>query len=343
MASNLILWRSIASATSEVVTLTNGSRIINLPCSAETIRGFSHVTDILLNESAWGPTEELLNSLFPMQSLVLDPVFVLSSTPSGQTGLFWECWNSPAWTKLPVVPTSMNPYVPPGFLELQREAMSMDAYRSEYEAVFVSAQSFFFDEELIRSCIEDYEPGEGGRDESKRYVLGVDWGRTRDASVFSVLSVDEDENMKVELVKGFTGTPFTVQQAYIQYLHGLYRFGSIVSEYAGLGIGPTESLEGAGLPVERFVPTVAEKLRAYDAVKLAMEQSRLKVPASERTLILELRMLSFKVNPSGSISIHAPGASHDDQATSLALAVFGAQSIGSSLGLVDLEAMGIEI
>jgi len=339
LARNRKLYQSIQVATTEKIAFTNGSEIIILPCSAETVRGFTHVSDLILNEAAHGPDQSLLNAILPSQAAIEQPVFVMSSTPLGKTGIFWEAWDSGAYLNLGPVATSQNPYVSKDFIESQRRIMPRDAFLAEYEAVFLSSQTSFFDEKSIAKCLAEYDYSLA-RDPAKQYFLGWDAGRIRDASVLLVLSRDSDGNLKVEYVKAFHEVPFPEQVAYLEMLSQVFHFEAICLEDTGLSMPLCDTLERRGYPVNRFKPTLAKKLEAYSELKKVLEEGRITLPRAETRLIDQLRMLGFKVLSSGNITIHHSSESiGDDYCDALALATVVAVESESPIGLIDGSAL----
>ncbi len=70
--------------------LTNGSRIISLPSKEETIRGFSGVRLLVIDEAARVP-DELYFAVRPMLA-VSGGHLVALSTPWGRRGWFYDAW-----------------------------------------------------------------------------------------------------------------------------------------------------------------------------------------------------------------------------------------------------------
>jgi len=339
LARNRKLYQSIEAATTEKILFTNGSEIIILPCSSETIRGFTHVSDLILNEAAHGPDQQLLNAILPSQAALKDPVFVMSSTPLGKTGIFWDAWSSGLYHNLGPVKTEENPYVSEEFVEAQRRVLPRDAFLAEYEAKFLSSQTSFFDERALSKCLAEYDYALV-RDPAKQYFLGWDAGRLRDASVLLALSRDTDGNLKVEYVKAFLETSFSEQLAYVAMLNQIFQFNAICLEDTGLSMPLCDTLERRGYPVERFKPTVTRKLEAYSQLKKVVEEGKIKLPIGEPRLIDQLRMLSFKVLPSGNVAIHHSSESiGDDYADALALATVVAVESESPISLIDGSAL----
>ena len=110
------------------------------------------------------------------------------------------------------------------------------------------------------------------------------------------------------------------QVAFVRHLHNVFRFRSVVSEYAGLGIGPTDQLQrDIGKTVESFKASVERKALGYDHLKSRLERGTLTIPMHAK-LMAELRTLEFRLTPSGAMTIHHPGGGSDDFADALMFA-----------------------
>ena len=70
--------------------LSNGSRIISLPGSERTVRGYSAATLIVIDEASRVP-DDLVAAVRPMLATTNGRLVVLS-TPSGKRGFFHETW-----------------------------------------------------------------------------------------------------------------------------------------------------------------------------------------------------------------------------------------------------------
>jgi hypothetical protein len=71
--------------------LANGSRIISLPGDEETIRGYSGVTTLIVDEAARVP-DALYYSVRPMLAVSKGRLVCLS-TPFGKRGWFFDVWH----------------------------------------------------------------------------------------------------------------------------------------------------------------------------------------------------------------------------------------------------------
>src|SRR5215204_3350237 len=88
------------SETALTVTLGNGSRIVSLPGKEGTVRGYSGVALLVIDESAWVPND-LYASVRPMLAVSAGRLIALS-TPHGTRGWWYEAWrgsDGSAWER----------------------------------------------------------------------------------------------------------------------------------------------------------------------------------------------------------------------------------------------------
>ncbi len=82
----------------------NGSRIIALPGTEKSVRGYSKPTTIILDEAARVP-DMTYKALRPMRTGSDESQLILLSTPWNEAGFFFEEWTkNPTWKKIYVVP-----------------------------------------------------------------------------------------------------------------------------------------------------------------------------------------------------------------------------------------------
>ena len=146
------------------ILLPNRSRIVGLPGNEATVRGFSAVGLMLVDEAS-RVSDELYMALRPMLA-VSGGTLWLMSTPFGRRGFFLEAWQEasrqsaagPSWECLRV-PAQECPRIPREFLEEERRTMGDKWYRQEYECEFIDEVSGVFNRETVEGAIrEDVEP-----------------------------------------------------------------------------------------------------------------------------------------------------------------------------------------
>lgn len=116
------------------LSLENGSRIISLPGSEETIRGMSGVRLLVLDEAARIP-DALYMSVRPMLA-VSGGRLVLLSSPFGSRGFFWEEYQRREKWDYFEVNAYQCPRISEEFLEDERESMGDWWFEQEYMCKF---------------------------------------------------------------------------------------------------------------------------------------------------------------------------------------------------------------
>lgn len=138
-------------------TFGNGSRIVSLPASESTIRGFSAV-DLLIEDEAARVDDELYKAVRPMLA-VSGGRLILASTPWGQRGHFYDEWRDggDAWRRVTLKATD-NPRITPAFLDEERLALGDAWFRSEYLCEFTDTTNNVFRSEDIRNALSGDTP-----------------------------------------------------------------------------------------------------------------------------------------------------------------------------------------
>src|SRR5712692_5798245 len=105
--------------TAEELEFTNGSRIVCLPCAEETIRGYSNVSLLVIDEAARVP-DDLYRAVRPMLA-VSNGRMICLSTPYGKRGFFWDAWANGGsdWQRIEI-PAAKIPRITPEFLIQER-------------------------------------------------------------------------------------------------------------------------------------------------------------------------------------------------------------------------------
>ena len=142
------------------VEFENGSRIVSLPGREETVRGYSGVDLIIVDEAARVP-DELYFSVRPMLA-VSRGQFIALSTPFGKDGWFADSWigadlepdepdeegGEGGWLRMKATAESCL-RITPQFLKQERKTMGEWWYEQEYLCKFKDNVDTVFDSEAI--------------------------------------------------------------------------------------------------------------------------------------------------------------------------------------------------
>jgi hypothetical protein len=131
--------------------LENGSRIVTLPGTEKTIRGFSGTTLLVVDEAA-RVDDALYFAVRPMLA-VSGGALMMLSTPYGKRGVFFEEWIGGAGWERYEVPASQCPRITSTFLEEEWRSLPSRVYRQEYECSFEETEASVFSYELVEQAI----------------------------------------------------------------------------------------------------------------------------------------------------------------------------------------------
>jgi phage FluMu gp28-like protein len=138
------------------MVLSNGSRIEALPGTEKTIRGFSGV-DLLVVDEASRIDDGLFYAVSPMLA-VSGGRIVLLSTPYGKRGVFYQEWTEGVGWERYEVPASECPRIPADFLENERRSMPEWWYAQEYNCEFRETEDQIFSNDMIVAARDDDLP-----------------------------------------------------------------------------------------------------------------------------------------------------------------------------------------
>ena len=131
--------------------LENRSRIITLPGSEKTVRGFSGAALLVVDEAA-RVEDSLYYAVRPMLAVSGGSLMMLS-TPFGKRGAFFEEWtNGIGWERYEV-PANQCPRISEAFLEEERRSLPRRVYRQEYECSFEETDDQVFSFEDVAAAI----------------------------------------------------------------------------------------------------------------------------------------------------------------------------------------------
>jgi hypothetical protein len=138
--------------------LSNGSRIVALPGMAGTIRGYSGVRLLVVDEAS-RVQDELMAAVRPMLAVSGGRLLALS-TPWGKRGWWYRAWEQGGATWERVKVTALDcPRISSAFLEEERRELGDLFYQSEYMCRFVDTVDQVFATDLVMAAVStDVQP-----------------------------------------------------------------------------------------------------------------------------------------------------------------------------------------
>lgn len=233
------------------------------------------------------------------------------STPKGTANYFHTLYQrgqdsqSAEWASWRM-PTSSNPFMPASEIDAARRDLTDLAFAQEYLAEFVAWAGAVF--RRITDCVQPITP-------TPAAMIGVDWGRTGDYTVFVALSA-AGHVIAIDRFRGLEYAQQRVRLAEFWKRHGARCW--IVAEANSMGGPVVEQLQADRLPVQGFLTTGPSKASIIQGLALAFERGTIRIP-NDPVLIGELQAFEGNRSPSGNMRYGAPSGLHDDTVMALAI------------------------
>jgi hypothetical protein len=134
--------------------LANGSRIVSLPGKEATIRGYSGVSLLVVDEASRVP-DPLYQAVRPMLAVSAGRI-VLLSTPWGRRGFFHHEWTEggPTWQRVKITARDV-PRISDAWLEEERARIGDWWFRQEYLCEFVETEDSVFSYDTVMAAVSD--------------------------------------------------------------------------------------------------------------------------------------------------------------------------------------------
>lgn len=333
-----MLSKSVIKSTRTLIQLRNGSQIIALPCGPDgaSLRGYT--ADLaVMDEAAFMPEDVISGVIFPMLATTNGSAIMLS-TPWGRDHIFYRSFKNPDyWSQH--VKAEECPRISKEFLEEQKRDIGELRYKMEYEAEFIEDENCFFSQDLIRECVDDYDPIDADqlRTEGKvrgTYFLGADFGKRVDYSVVVLLREQEEQRIKLVLLRQFPlGTMYTEVVGFIGRLHQKFDIAKGLVDQSAVGESLVEEIREFTSQIDGLTFTLKTKQDMMTLLQTRMEQKKLILPM-DRSLLSQINEQQYrfgKAKPDetpeekGVMRFYHPPGTHDDQLWALALAVYASK------------------
>jgi hypothetical protein len=134
------------------------SRILIIPADERRgVRGYSR-PDLVIFDEASGIPDDVFSAARPLFATHQRGKFVLSSTPRGQRGTFYEEWeHGEGWQRWTVA-ADQCPRISPEFLARERATLGSNWYLQEYFCKFLQPLLAVFDYQMIDDAADDSIP-----------------------------------------------------------------------------------------------------------------------------------------------------------------------------------------
>jgi hypothetical protein len=247
------------------------------------------------------------------------------STPKG-LNYFYELYRrdgQPDW-KAWQLPTSANPYIVPAEIEAARRDLPDRVFQQEYLAAFLENGALFSGvRELSTLARREPDPKD-----TRQYLIGADWGKRSDRTVFSIWDIAERKEIALHTLGN---TMYTVQIAEVVRLAKAYNDALIIGEANSIGDPIIEQIAIAGARVMEFLTTAATKAYGVQSLCLACENKSITFQEDADGLA-EMELFEYQgASLNGLPKYSAPEGFHDDVVMARVIAYSGIAQSGPVL------------
>lgn len=135
------------------VEFANRSRILVTPADERRgVRGFSR-PDLVLFDEAAGVPDDVFAAARPLFAVNHQGRFILSSTPRGRRGTFYEEWEHGSGWQRWRIPADQCPRISAEFLDGEKAALGLNWFLQEYHCQFLQPLNSMFDYAAIDSAM----------------------------------------------------------------------------------------------------------------------------------------------------------------------------------------------
>ncbi len=327
--------------------LENGSRVLALPGSDDSIRGLTVDGWIIADEAA-RLSPELISALRPMRARRPHTRLAMLSTAWSRTDPFWSAWESGGgWIRIKATVDEDPTLFPAKFLEEERTNLGEEGYKREYLGIPTGGQVSPFTWEMY----------DGATSPSlaivfpKPVIIAHDVGRSEDRSTAvcggpsvlapGIVGVERFEELPLNLSghaladalsrvdRCFNSKTLIVADISTDGTYGEVLFERFGPRLIGLHITRSgDGLKGEYRQVKggAFLVYTIGRTYLFDLLYREMQTNKVRIQdgAESRRAYEQLMTLEIDVRQSGVIYTCPPGR-HDDLAISCAMLVWAAE------------------
>jgi phage FluMu gp28-like protein len=314
------------------IVFAGGSRVMALPASADTARGFS--AHVFLDEFAFHvDSKAIWKALYPITTRGYK--LRITSTPNGRLNKFAELWfaNDSSWYRQK---TSIYDAVAEGLIDIYgnpldpaalKEGLGLDeedTWLQEFCCEFVTGSEAWLSFDLISEAEHD-EAGIPAKSGNGPIYMGLDIGRKQDRWVLWILeSVNGVLWTRQAIVK--QNIPFSEQQAIFDEAIARWQPKRVAIDSTGLGMEFVERNQEkyGSMRVEGINFTLAAKAELARGGRQAFQDKKIKIPMGDSALRADLHKLKREATPSGGFRFDAArdANGHADRTWAIFLGIY---------------------
>ncbi|MGL6123882.1 MAG: hypothetical protein ACRC1W_12900 [Shewanella sp.] len=300
--------------------------------------------------------EQVYNSVKTTTTVTRGPILAIS-TPRGKNWFYKKCMaaqdemmRAAAEGRNPrqlfiTAPTTANPHVTVEAIEEARRNLPERLFKQYILAEFVDDADVFSGYRQVIDGPELTFFGEPERwvssdSKERTVVIGADWAKTHDYTVFTAFDIEGDRKRLVGFQR-FQGIQYTdAVKMLVAFSRKFKETSMVFHDKTGLGQVIDELMDKTGLPFQGIVFSSESKSQMVNQLMLAMQVQELLLP-NWQNMCREFDSFEVTTNEIGRMRYNAASGQHDDIVCSLMLCWYACLQFGnqSSFGVVNLESL----
>jgi intein/homing endonuclease len=322
MRNDLLYSYILGDMTLEKIMVKNGNvcRVVSASANAQ-IRGLSP-TVLILDESQ-DVADDVLNSVLLPMTTTTQAHRVYIGTPKNKNW-FYKVINEDKDANVIKQIYKDCPFIDAAMIEKKRSdrggTMPIPLWEQEYKCIFVESSSTAFPSDLVRPCLADYEIStkEFYKEDAVKpvsrergdYVMGIDLGRERDATVITVV----DRGVlpyKLAHTESHLGKTYTHIMGRVKVLSDHYNVAIINVDQTGeKGWGDLATEVGVVINPINF--TLQNKDEMLNNLRVLFEKKLIQIPSRHELLYSQIVSQQYDQTIYGKKRYFHPADEHDD-------------------------------
>lgn len=316
------------SASADSIKFTSGSRVISLPSGNPAgLRGWS-ASCVVIDEGAFVENpEQVYAAISPTLARDKDAVLVVTSTPAGMHGWFYDLYSGALddedwYVQATTIEDAVEDGLDVDVAGLKKTVNDPQVWDQEFMCKFASEYGAMIDAGLL-----DFEEIEVK--DSYPHWCGMDIGSASDRTAIVDLAQLPDQTFFVRDIAVLHKASYESQLQLLKEKHDRLRYRAGYIDQNGIG-NPIAEFAGKQVSarIKGFTWTAANKTPAYEDLRAYIFDRKLKFAAHLKELIVQdFRNVHRVVNEAGKVSYQAgrDENGHSDATSALVLALQAAK------------------
>ena len=284
------------------IKFNNGSRVLSLPSSTDgsNLRGYTG-NCVCIDEAAYvSHLDNIMNAINPTLSRDDNAELILTTTPAGKNGDFYELYsdalNDDNWyVQYTTIHDAINDGLNANLQSLKTLCPDKDVFAQEYECQFLSEYGSLIDVSLI-DYYDDLPTG------NRTNYLGMDIGSRSDRSAIVILR-KIGEVVYLDDIVVLNKMEYNQQLQMVKEIHNINKFNAGYIDETGIGSAFAEFVnKNVSSKITGFTFTGSNKTPMYEKLRSLIYEHKLKVNIKFKSIIeKDFKNVQRVVNESGQV------------------------------------------